>query len=264
MRDVICLGVAGNFANHLEQAGEAGDFVDVEVDEAHAPKGIFPFYLPGNEGFLGVYPISKDTLVLPEEEANAQVEPEIGILFGVEYDDRKRVKNLKALKFTVFNDTTIRKEGALKISEKKSWHENSKGKGDIWIDIDKFEKGGVMDRFRLRSFLVRDGVKHEYGVDAPLTGYSYFHEKLTDWLVDKINNQKDAGPLEDISKHFRECGYPGHLFVSIGATAYAPFGEQNYLKEGDEVIVEAYDAENPERRILLRQRVKRDQGETTL
>ncbi len=120
LRESICLGIAGNFAHHLEQAGEADDFVGIEVDEAHAPKGIFPFYLPGNEGFLGVYPISKDTLVLPKYEANAQVEPEIGIFFEVVYDESMKVADLVALKFTVFNDTTIRKDGALKISEKRA------------------------------------------------------------------------------------------------------------------------------------------------
>jgi len=255
LRGSICLGVVGNFANHLEQAGEAADFIGIEVEEADAPKGLFPFYLPGNEGFLGVYPISKDTLVLPRGEANAQVEPEIGIFFGVEYSDNMKIRDLKALKFTVFNDTTFRKEGALKISEKKSWHENSKGKGDIWIDIDRFEEGGVMDTFRIRSFLIRDGVKHEYGVDAPLKGYSYFYGRLKRWLVDRINNQKDVGPLEDISRLFRECGYPETVFVTIGATAYAPFGEKNYLQNGDEVVVEAYDSENLERRIVLRQKV---------
>ena len=255
LRDTICLGVAGNFANHLEQAGEVKDFLDVKVDEAHAPKGIFPFYLPGHDSFLGVYPISKERLVLPKQEANAQVEPEIGVLFDVVYDHDKKVKDLIAKKFTVFNDTTIRKEGASKISEKKSWHENSKGKGDIWIDIDKFEEGGVMDSFHLRSFVIRDGVKYEYGVDAPLLGYSYFYGKLKDWLVDKINNQKDFGPLEDISEYFKECGYPKTVFVSIGATAYAEFGEKNYLKDGDIVIVEAYDKNDLDRKIVLRQEV---------
>ena len=255
LKDAICLGVAGNFANHLEQAGEVKDFLDVKVEEENAPKGIFPFYLPGHKSFLGVYPISKSRLVLPKEEANAQVEPEIGVLFDVVYDDENKVKDLIAKKFTVFNDTTIRKDGALKISEKKSWHENSKGKGDIWIDIDKFEEGGVMDNFHLRSFVIRDGVKHEYGVDAPLVGYSYFYGKLKNWLIDKINNQKDFGPLEDISEHFKACGYPKKLFVSIGATAYAEFGEKNYLKDGDIVIVEAYDKNNPKRKITLRQEV---------
>ena len=256
LRNSICLGVAGNFANHLEQAGEVKDFVNVEVKEENAPKGIFPFYLPGHKSFLGVYPISKDYLVLPEHEANAQVEPEIGILFDVVYSDDKKVKDLIPKMFTVFNDTTIRKEGAKKISEKKNWHENSKGKSRRWIKIDKFSKGGVMDNFHLRSYLIRDGVKYEYGVDAPLLGYSYFYEKLVDWLIDKINNQQDFGPLEDIMKYFKECNYPKTIFVSIGATAYAPFGEKNYLKEGDEVIVEAYDITNPANNTILTQSVK--------
>lgn len=40
------LGIAGNFALHLDQAGEAEDFKDVITTEEAAPKGIFPFFLP--------------------------------------------------------------------------------------------------------------------------------------------------------------------------------------------------------------------------
>ena len=47
LRQVIGLGVAGNFAGHLEQAGEADDFKDLVIKDADAPKGIFPFYVPG-------------------------------------------------------------------------------------------------------------------------------------------------------------------------------------------------------------------------
>ena len=39
-RSVIGLGVAGNFAGHLEQAGEARDFVAVKVKDAKAPKAL--------------------------------------------------------------------------------------------------------------------------------------------------------------------------------------------------------------------------------
>jgi len=35
LKNTICLGIAGNFAHHLEQAGEASDFVDVVTEEAH-------------------------------------------------------------------------------------------------------------------------------------------------------------------------------------------------------------------------------------
>jgi hypothetical protein len=241
LQDVICLGVAGNFAHHLEQAGELKDFENVKTDRLDAPKGIFPFYLPGSESFLGLYSISTEILTLPSYEANAQVEPEIAILFDVIYDTDNNVVDLVAQKFTTFNDCTIRKEGAKKISEKKSWGSNSKGIGSTWIPIDKFEEGGIMDNYHLCSFVERDGMLHPYGVDAPLLGYSYFYTELKEWLIEKMNQQEDFGPLEDISKHLKECEYPKKAFISIGATAYAEFGEYNYLQSGDEVYVIAYD-----------------------
>jgi hypothetical protein len=262
LTDVLCLGVAGNFAHHLEQAGELEDFKNVVTSEPDAPKGIFPFYLPYSESFLGLYSIGTDALQLPTYEANAQVEPEIAVLFDVVYDESKVVLDLIAQKFTTFNDCTIRKEGAKKISEKKSWGLNSKGIGNKWIDIDIFEEGGVMDAYHLCSFVKREGVLHPYGVDAPLLGYSYFYEKLKMWLIDKMNTQKDFGPLEDIAEHLKACKYPRQVLVSIGATAYAEFGENNYLKSGDEVYVMAYDKRSDsidfspsETKVLLYQKV---------
>lgn len=240
---MICLGVAGNFAHHLEQAGELEDFKNVETETAEAPKGIFPFYLPLSDTFLGVYSIGTDILTLPQYEANAQVEPEIAVVFEIVYNHQKEVVDLIAQKFTTFNDCTIRKEGAKKISEKKSWGTNSKGIGDKWITIDKFEDGGVMDTYHLCSFVKREGILYPYGVDAPLLGYSYFYNKLTTWLIDRMNNQKDFGPLEDIAIHLKHSGYPKQALISIGATAYASFGEKNYLKSGDEVYVIAYDSD---------------------
>ena len=258
---VIGLGVAGNFAHHLEQAGELEDFKDVQAQEG-APKGIFPFYLPGHESFLGLYPVGTDRLDLPTYEANAQVEPEIAILCDIVYDKQMSVQDITPLRFTTFNDCTIRKEGAKKISEKKSWCAHAKGIGTSWIEIDTFSRGGVMDNYHLCSYLVRDGVQHAYGVDAPLLGYSYFYEKLQTWLVDKMNTQEDFGPLENIAKHLKDTHYPAQALISIGATAYADFGEKNYLKSGDEVYVIAYDTrtqtnnlEKAPKKVILHQKV---------
>ena len=261
--NAIGLGVAGNFAHHLEQAGELKDFENVQTKEPDAPKGIFPFYLPGHESFLGVYPVERETLTLPTYEANAQVEPEIAVHFHIRYDENHKVKDLEAIAFTTFNDCTIRKEGAKKISEKKSWSSDSKGIGHKWIEIDKFSKGGIMDNYHLCSFVKRDGVLHTYGVDTPLLGYSYFYEKLVDWLIEKMNEQKDFGPLEDISQHLKDCGYPEEALITIGATAYAEFGEKNYLQSGDDIFVVAYDErhskgdlEESEDKIILHQKVQ--------
>jgi len=263
LKDTICLGVAGNFAHHLEQAGELEDFKNVLTETADAPKGIFPFYLPGTDSFLGLYSIGTDILILPSYEANAQVEPEIAVLFDIIYNDNNEVINLEAKQFTTFNDCTIRKEGAKKISEKKSWGINSKGIGNKWIAIDKFEEGGIMDNYHLCSFVKRDGVVHPYGVDAPLLGYSYFYMKLKDWLIDKMNTQKDFGPLENIAGHLKTCMYPKQALISIGATAYAEFGEHNYLESADEVYVIAYDKRSDvanfdvsETKVILHQKVQ--------
>jgi len=263
LENVICLGVAGNFAHHLEQAGELEDFKNVITETADAPKGIFPFYLPGKDDFLGIYSIGTDILNLPHSEANAQVEPEIAVLFDIVYNEKREVVDLIAQKFTTFNDCTIRKEGAKKISEKKSWGKNSKGIGNKWIDIDKFEEGGVMDNYHICSFVRRNGVLKPYGVDAPLLGYSYFYTRLKTWLIDKINTQQDFGPLEDISIHLKECNYPNKVLISIGATAYAEFGEKNYLKKEDEIYIIAYDKRyetsdisNAKNKVILHQHVK--------
>lgn len=45
-KDYLDLGIAGNFALHLAQAGELEEFKDIITADEAAPKGIFPFYLP--------------------------------------------------------------------------------------------------------------------------------------------------------------------------------------------------------------------------
>ncbi len=241
LKNSIGLGIAGNIAEHLEQAGELKNFGETVIKKESAPQGIFPFYVPHSKSFLALYPVGDEKLELPSYEANVQVESEVGILFDIIYDKDFKVKNINAKKFTAFNDCSIRKEGAEKLSEKKSWSANSKGIAKEWIEIDKFEEGGVMDNFHLCSFVKRNGVLYEYGVDTPLLSYSYFYKKLENWLVEKMNNQKDRGQLENIAKHLEACNYPKQAFICIGATAYSEFGEKNYLKSNDEIYVIVYD-----------------------
>lgn len=241
-KSCLGLGVAGNFANHLEQAGEIVDFVNVKVDDAKAPKGLFPFYLPENSAsFLHTFPLSDTTIKMPVVGGNLQVEPEVALLCDILYDGEK-VRDIVPLKFAAYNDCSIRKEGAKKISEKKNWGECSKGVSADFIDLDSFEKGSLLDRFHIASFLQRDGELYAYGEDSPVLGYNYFYSLLREWIVGKMNTQKEEGPLEDIPQILRENGFPGRLLVSIGATSYTPFGESTYLQAGDEIIVAVYDA----------------------
>lgn len=236
----VGLGVAGNFALHLEQAGESADFKDVLTEDPNGPKGMFPFYVPGHEGQLGIYPISSDTILLPNEECNVQPEPEVALVCDLMYDDEGKVTQIIPKFFGAYNDCSLRKEGAAKISHKKNWGDSSKGLSETLIPIDSFEKGGVMDTYRIASFLRRDGNLFRYGEDVELLGYSYFYGKLLDWMKNQINMQADFGPLEPLSEYLKTAGSPRQAIISIGATRYTHFGETNFLREGDEVIVVVY------------------------
>jgi len=236
----IGLGIAGNFAKHLEQAKESDDFINVEVDEKDAPKGIFPFYLPSSKTFLGNYPLSSEKIVLPPYEANLHMEPELALWCEISYNENL-ISDLTPLKFTAFNDCTIRRDGANKISQKKNWGANSKGVSTSFIDIDKFENGGILDSYQIASFLRRGDRFEAYGVDSPILGYTYFYEKLKNWLINKLNSQKDSNPLENISEYLNELSQPKNLLISIGATAYTEFGENGFLRSKDEIFVCIYD-----------------------
>ncbi len=236
------LGIAGNFALHLEQAGEMEDFKDVITEDPNGPKGMFPFYIPGFENQLGVYPLSDDTIILPDEEVNVQAEPEVGLVCDITYANGK-VAAITPKQFGAYNDCSIRKEGAKKISEKKNWGPASKGLSATLIDIDKFEEGSMLDHWRICSFVRNSEMIMRYGEDVELSGYSFFYQKLIDWMINQINSQTDHGPLEPLLAYIEKAGFPEKMVVSIGATRYTPYGEKNFLQEGDEVIVVVYDNE---------------------
>lgn len=240
-KNFIGLGVAGNFALHLEQAGESEDFKEVITDDPNGPKGMFPFYIPNRNDFLGVYPLSNDTIQLPEKECNVQIEPEVGLICDMNYDMLGNLITIAPKFFGAYNDCSLRIEGAPKISHKKNWGLSSKGFASTLIEIDQFSTGGVMDHYRIASFLRRDGMTMRYGEDVELSGYSYFYDKLIDWMTNQINTQGSNGPLEPISDYLREAGLPKQALISIGATRYTHFGETTFLQEGDEIVVVVYD-----------------------
>ena len=240
-KDIIGFGIAGNFARHLEQAGESADFIGIETDEADAPKGIFPTYVPGSDTFLGVWPFSDTTIRMPQNGDPIQMEPEVALLCDIEYDDKQRIASIRPTHFGAYNDCSIRIEGAPKISVKKNWGPATKGVVRDLTPLDRFAPGGMLDHYSLVSFIKRDGTLHQYGEDSPLSTYSYFYDKLTDWISDKLDTQKDQGPLEDLAAHLRTANYPKQMLISIGATRYTEFGENHYLQKGDLLYVVVYD-----------------------
>jgi Family of unknown function (DUF5718) len=250
-KQFLGLGIAGNFALHLAQAGELEEFKDIITADEAAPKGMFPFYLPKPTNpvdqanlkakeILSIYPLSSDIIRLPKENVNVQAEPEVGLICDLEYTAGK-LSSIKPTYFGAYNDCSIRVAGAEKISDKKNWGADSKGFSNRLIKIDEFEDGGIMDNYSICSFLRRDDKIQAYGEDVELSGYSYFYEKLTDWMQNQIINQEDFGPLEPIESYIEACGNPEEAIISIGATRYTPYGENTFLQEEDEVLVALYD-----------------------
>ena len=247
VRDWFGFGVAGNFAGHLEQAGEAVDFTNVE-SKGDAPKGIFPWYAPGHDSFLGEFPLSHDALIVPTTTAvdgplNLQIEPEVGLACHVVWDG-DTVVALRPFALGAFNDCSIRRPNARKISDKKNWGPASKGVAREFFDVGDLTPDGPTATLRLLCHLrTADGVHHEYGVDSPLLGYSYYGEVLLDWIIERLANQKGSPdtPLEDVGALMVACGRPRTALIGIGATRYTALGESTYLKPGDEAIVRVYD-----------------------
>lgn len=244
-RNFIGLGVAGNFAGHLEQAGEAADFVAVQVVDKVAPKALFPFYVPSHPGQLGVFPLSEAAIFLPEAavtgDEKVQIEPEVALWCELEYAG-EQVVAIRPRAFGAYNDCSIRRPNAKKISEKKNWGPESKGLAAHLLPLSHFSAGCELDDYRIACYLERDGELHGYGIDSAAVDYSYFHQQLLEWAVDKFNHQQDAGPAEHIQGLLAQAGRPQHALISIGATRYTPFGETHFLQPGDTACVLVYPA----------------------
>lgn len=232
-------GIAGNFAGHLEQAGEVKDFASLK-QAGEGPKGIFPFHLSIDGHFLCTDPVSSSDLALPEG-AQVQCEPEVALACELLYGPGNVIK-VKPLAFAAFDDASIRREGAAKISHKKNWGIGSKGLSSRWIELpDGLDSGSALDGYRIASFLGRDDGWHAYGVDSPVAGYTLYGPALVAWIEQKLSSQADQGPLEDLPDLLAKAGRPERAVISIGATRYTELGQSTYLEPGDGFAVAIYD-----------------------
>lgn len=243
MRDLekmLGLGIAGNFANHLEQAGEVDDFACIVSDEDSAPKGIFPFFVPNSSSFLGRFCFDNQLVILPSDKSlKVQAEAEMGLVCKIIYDD-KFVRDIIPTSFMAFNDASVRNnKNATKLSRKKNFSLGSKGFGlnQIAILHNDFTQGGICDNCSIVSFIETNGILEQYGELSRLDSYSYFYEKLTRWIVKKLNSQDDFGILESLPNILRKANYPTNALIAIGATRYTLKNEHRFLQEGDIVSV---------------------------
>ena len=237
LKDYLGFAVAGNFANHLGEAGEADEFSVIKTEEKNAPKGMFPFYIKDHNSFLGTYPIC-DEIVLTHgrENENLQVEAEVALICDFVYENGEII-DLVPKYFSAFNDCSIRVNNGEKLSTKKNWGENTKGISQEIIKIDDFTEKGILNKYHITSFIKRDGIVHDYGMTSSVKSYSYFFEKLRIWMIDKLNSQDDCGPLEELTQFMTNAKDAKGILIAAGATAYTDFGKKNFLKKGDEIFV---------------------------
>lgn len=245
LRSTFGFGVAGNFAGHLEQAGEARDFVGVDPGGS-MPKGIFPWYVPGSSTFLGPFPISVDTLALPapgDAPLRVQVEPELAVACDVERAADGVVTRLRPRWIAAFDDCSLRHPNARKISEKKHWGPASTGLAPVGFEVDDLDPDRTLASMRLACFLTRDGETQAYGVDSALSSYTLVGEPLLDWLVDRLRQQRGSEdtPLEDVGALLDASGAT-RVLVGVGASRYEPYGETTFVEPGDEASVVVYDS----------------------
>ena len=243
LRQMATFGVAGNFTGHLEQAGEAKDFTNITTKDENAPKAIFPTYLPiKNDSiptFLLTFPFDSKKIVFPKNEENLQIEPECAIVCNVTWNNDK-IENIHPIAFAASNDCSIRKDGAKKISQKKNWGNSSKGISDNLIQLDNFSENGIINDYKISCFLIRNNNIYTYGETSFIKDYSYIYKKLIDWIIEKLNNQKDEGPTENLNSYLANKEKPSQILISIGATRYTDFGKSNFLQANDKSVVILY------------------------
>ena len=116
-----------------------------------------------------------------------------------------------------------------------------------FFDISDLTPDGPTATLRLVCYLRdADGQEHEYGVDSPLLGYSYYGEVLLDWMVERLANQKGSPdtPLEDVGALMVAPRSPRARPDRHRRDRYTELGESTFLQAGDQAIVRVYDTES--------------------
>ncbi|MDO6828944.1 DUF5718 family protein [Poseidonibacter sp. 1_MG-2023] len=242
LKDYLGFAVAGNFPNHLNEAGEENEFTQIQTEGENTPKGLFPFYIKGDKSFLGTYPISEKIILTHEREKDKiQAEPEVALICNFIYEDGKVIDIIPRY-FTAFNDCSLRIQNGSKLSTKKNWGINTKGISSQIIEIDNFTENGILNEYHISSFIKRNDQIHNYGTISAINSYSYFFTQLKDWMVNQFNTQKDCGPLEEITQFMKNAKDAKGILIAAGATSYSEFAKKNYLQKNDELYIYVYNA----------------------
>lgn len=243
------LGVAGNVAGHMAQAGEA----DPDQAPTEMPAAVFTFYAPHPHTVdatedeilqrLENFPVTNAVIDFPRQGGNVQVEPEMGLYCDIVYTkDGRSVERLVPRRIAAFNDCSIRQlDGSSKLSEKKNWGFGSKGISLRSFRINSISRGSYVDQLCMASYIKRGDQTFDYSIPAPARNYLLFHDALLDWIVERINTQTDTDKWEEIFPRLVQSDYPVSMWIALGAGEYTDWGNNNFLQPKDETLVLIYD-----------------------
>ena len=63
---------------------------------------------------------------------------------------------------------------------------------------------------------------------------------MLNWIIEKLNNQIDEGPTENLNSYLNYNDKINKMVFSIGATRYTDFGKTHFLQENDKSVVVLY------------------------
>ncbi len=233
------IGIAGNFAGHLTQTGEAKALAHAIDDQK--PQALFAFYVPeSREPYLAVNPYSSDILTLPDDiDAKVQMEAEVGVVADIDYANGQ-VTSITPRSMCLVNDATHRNAKVTKLAQKKNWGKASKGVSQESWPLTGFTEQSGLNAYRFCAFHCQDQRWYLCCQDASLGDYSYFYQPLLAWLVDTINQQSDDGALHAIRAQLEQAGLPRQIVISLGASRYTAQGERHHLQPGDRLCALLY------------------------
>mgnify|MGYP003299143045 FL=1 len=63
---------------------------------------------------------------------------------------------------------------------------------------------------------------------------------MLNWIIEKLNNQIDEGPTENLNSYLNYNDKINKMVFSIGATRYTDFGKTHFLQKNDKSVVVLY------------------------
>lgn len=232
----LCLGVAGNVAGHMEQAGEC-----LRTEKRHnGPKGLFPTFVPGLGGHLGHYPGGNQILRI-QSKGDFQIEPELGLVGKIHYKNG-HVHKLEPLGVCAYEDLTLRDPKIPLFSQKKNWGLQTKGFGNVLPIHGSFKKG-LLKKYRIACWHRRSGNWYEYAVDTKVEEYSYFYHELLDWILHRLQVGVDDPGFENLKTLIEQSTKPEYFAIGCGATCYTEWGHYVYMKKTDAAAVILYEGD---------------------